>query len=151
MLSVVMIFYDYFQVLCSYFCLHILQNERNCSELEKKIIDEEKESLQWGLDSNQEKLDNMRKLMEELELKSKADIKVLVKEVKVLRKSQAELKEMLNQSLKEKTELEVRCKSFYRCIVLDLICSTFTFDPGSCTQGKAEMVECKVSERYSSS
>ncbi|XP_042470255.1 PX domain-containing protein EREL1-like isoform X3 [Zingiber officinale] len=82
------------------------QNERNCSELEKEIANEEKESLQQGLDSNQEKLDNMRKLMEELELKSKADIKVLVKEVKVLRKSQADLKEMLNQSLKEKTELE---------------------------------------------
>ncbi|XP_074557227.1 PX domain-containing protein EREL1-like, partial [Curcuma longa] len=82
------------------------QNERNCSELEKEIANEEKQSLQQGLDSNQEKIDDMRKLMEERELKSKADIKVLVKEVKVLRKSQAELKDMLNQSLKEKTELE---------------------------------------------
>ncbi|KAG6502989.1 hypothetical protein ZIOFF_035278 [Zingiber officinale] len=80
---------------------------RSYAESEKKIAKEEKDCLQQELDNKQEELVNMQKRLEELELKSKANIKVLVKEVKFLRKSQAELKEMLNQSVKEKTELEV--------------------------------------------
>ncbi|XP_042468738.1 PX domain-containing protein EREL1-like isoform X1 [Zingiber officinale] len=82
------------------------ENERSYAESEKKIAKEEKDCLQQELDSKQEELVNMQKSLEELELKSKADIKVLVKEVKFLRKSQAELKEILNQSVREKTELE---------------------------------------------
>lgn len=84
-----------------------MQNERSYAESEKKIAKEEKDCLQQELYSKQEEFVKMQKHLEELELKSKADIKVLVKEVKFLRKSQAELKEMLNQSVKEKTELEV--------------------------------------------
>lgn len=65
------------------------------------------ESLLQELDVTREQLENAQKRKEELELKSKADIKVLVKEVKSLRKAQIELKQDLNQSLKEKAELEV--------------------------------------------
>lgn len=67
---------------------------------------QEKESLVHELDSTKEKLVNLQKLHGELQLKSKADTKVLVKEVKFLRNSQAELKEELERSLKEKSELE---------------------------------------------
>lgn len=52
-------------------------------------------------------LEDVLKRREELEVKSKADIKVLVKEVKSLRNSQAELKKDLSQSQKEKSDAEV--------------------------------------------
>lgn len=58
------------------------------------------------LTNKTEELKHLRKRQEELEIKSKSDIRVLVKEVKFLRRSQAELKEALDQSLKEKIELE---------------------------------------------
>lgn len=64
------------------------------------------------LDVTREQLESSQKLKEELEMKSKSDIKVLVKEVKSLRKAQTELKQELNQSLKEKVELEVVVNSF---------------------------------------
>lgn len=73
---------------------------------------DEKKLLLQELGSKQEELLNMRKHLEEQESKSKADIKVLVKEVKFLRKSQAELKELMNKTLKEKSELEVVCLKF---------------------------------------
>ncbi|PIA42352.1 hypothetical protein AQUCO_02000065v1 [Aquilegia coerulea] len=67
---------------------------------------QEKELLVQELDSTKEKLVKLQKLHEELQLKSKADTKVLVKEVKSLRNSQAELKQELGWSQKEKSELE---------------------------------------------
>ncbi|XP_010913328.1 PX domain-containing protein EREL1 isoform X3 [Elaeis guineensis] len=86
--------------------LKIEQNEKTRAESEKTTAHGEKELLLQELDAKQEVLGTMQKHLEELEKKSKADIKVLVKEVKFLRSSQVELKEMLNQSLREKTELE---------------------------------------------
>lgn len=59
------------------------------------------------LDATKEQLEDLSKRYQDLERKSKADIKILVKEVKSLRSSQAALKEQLNQSLKEKSEIEV--------------------------------------------
>ncbi|KAK9280523.1 hypothetical protein L1049_014215 [Liquidambar formosana] len=67
---------------------------------------EEKEALLQELDATKEQLGNLLKRHEELEVKSKADIKVLVKEVKSLRSSQTELKQELSQSLKERSEAE---------------------------------------------
>lgn len=61
------------------------------------------------LDGKRVQIENLQKRLEVMEVKSKSDIEVLVKEVKVLRSSQADLKEALNRSLKEKTELEVNC------------------------------------------
>lgn len=59
------------------------------------------------LDATRKELENLSKQYEELEAKSKADIKFLAKEFKCLKRSQAELKEKLGQSLKEKSEVEV--------------------------------------------
>ncbi|KAL5697920.1 hypothetical protein ACHQM5_029019 [Ranunculus cassubicifolius] len=67
---------------------------------------QEKEYLVQELDSTKEKFVNLQKVHEELALKSKSDTKVLVKEVKSLRNSQAELKQELTRSHKEKSELE---------------------------------------------
>lgn len=59
------------------------------------------------LDATREQLENLHKHHEEFEVKSKADVKVLVKEVKSLRSSQLELKQELSRLLKEKLEVEV--------------------------------------------
>ncbi|XP_058222454.1 PX domain-containing protein EREL1-like isoform X1 [Rhododendron vialii] len=65
----------------------------------------EKSALE-ELDVTKKQLEDVLKRHEELEIKSKADIKVLVKEVKSLRNSQAELKKGLSQSQKEKSDAE---------------------------------------------
>lgn len=59
------------------------------------------------LEANKQQLVELQKQHRELEEKSKADIKVLVKEVKSLRRSQAEYKQKLSQSINEKAEAEV--------------------------------------------
>lgn len=59
------------------------------------------------LDFAKQQFEDLLKRHQELEAKSKADIRVLVKEVKSLRNSQAELNQKLNLSLREKSELEV--------------------------------------------
>lgn len=63
--------------------------------------------LLQDLDAAREQLEILSKQYVELEAKSKADIKVLVKEVKSLRSSQTELKKELSESIKEKREAEV--------------------------------------------
>lgn len=68
---------------------------------------EEKDEMLQELNATKEQLNYISKQYEELEAKSKADIKVLVKEVKSLRKSQKELKQVVSQSLAEKSEAEV--------------------------------------------
>lgn len=59
------------------------------------------------LGSSKEQLEILSKQYEELEARSKADRKVLVKEVKSLRSSQAKLEHELSKSLTEKSEAEV--------------------------------------------
>lgn len=59
------------------------------------------------LDASKEQFENLLKRYEELEARSKADIKVLVKEVKSLRSSQTGLKQELSRMQKEKSEAEV--------------------------------------------
>jgi len=58
------------------------------------------------LDFAREQLENLQRHHEEFEVKSKADVKLLVKEVKSLRSSQLDLKQELSQLMKEKLELE---------------------------------------------
>lgn len=72
------------------------------SEQMEVFTAQEKDILMQELEATKGQL----KKREELEVKSKSDIKVLVKEVKSLRNSQADLKQQLSQSLKEKTEAE---------------------------------------------
>ncbi|KAJ8538420.1 hypothetical protein K7X08_014960 [Anisodus acutangulus] len=67
---------------------------------------QEKDRVLQELDATKRKLDELQKQHQELEVKSKADLKVLVKEVKSLRVSQEDLKQQLNHSLEEKLEIE---------------------------------------------
>ncbi|CAN6583680.1 unnamed protein product [Malus baccata var. baccata] len=83
-----------------------LKSEQSCAESTKDSSGQEKEILPQELDPYKEQLENLSKRYEELEAKSKADIKVLVKEVKSLRSSQAGLKHELSKSLTEKSEAE---------------------------------------------
>ncbi|CAI9284221.1 unnamed protein product [Lactuca saligna] len=73
---------------------------------ETKSVIEEKDELLQELEDTKSKLEQVSKKHQELEIKSKADVKILVKEVKSLRTSQAELKQQLNQSLIGKSEAE---------------------------------------------
>lgn len=68
-------------------------------------------------------LEDLSRRYEELEAKSKADIKVLVKEVKSLRRSHVELEKELTQSLSDKTEAEV-IPALYSSIYISLFGST---------------------------
>ncbi|KAK3040941.1 hypothetical protein RJ639_028815 [Escallonia herrerae] len=65
-----------------------------------------KDVLLQELDATKQQLVELLKQHRELEVKSKSDIKILVKEVKSLRSSQGELKQQLSRSLEEKTEAE---------------------------------------------
>ncbi|XP_059640618.1 PX domain-containing protein EREX isoform X2 [Cornus florida] len=82
------------------------QDEKVRIESTKVSIIQENDVLQKDLDVAREQLENLQKYFEELELKSKADLKLLVKEVKSLRSSQTDLKQELNRLLKEKLEVE---------------------------------------------
>lgn len=66
----------------------------------------DKDELLRELEATKGQLNILSKQHEELEVKSKSDIKVLVKEVKSLRRSQIELNQKLDESLQEKTEVE---------------------------------------------
>ncbi|GAB2284926.1 hypothetical protein Dimus_019379 [Dionaea muscipula] len=66
----------------------------------------EKDGLQQELDASKEQLNKLLRQHEELEVKSKSDIKVLVKEVKSLRKSRNELQQQLAKSVEEKLEVK---------------------------------------------
>ncbi|OIS99825.1 PREDICTED: uncharacterized protein LOC109231382 [Nicotiana attenuata] len=67
---------------------------------------QEKDGILQELDATKGKLDELQKRHQELEVKSKADVKVLIKEIKSLRGSQADLKQQLDHSLKGKLEAE---------------------------------------------
>ncbi|KAF3447099.1 hypothetical protein FNV43_RR12279 [Rhamnella rubrinervis] len=82
------------------------QDEKSCSESTTDSTVKEKDILMQQLDSSKDQLENLLKQYEELEAKSKADRKVLVKEVKSLRSSQTKLENELSKLLKEKYEAE---------------------------------------------
>ncbi|KAK4600748.1 hypothetical protein RGQ29_010394 [Quercus rubra] len=91
----------------------LMERERNTQmqwdmeELRRKSMEMElKLKSKQELDASKEQLEKLLKRYEELEAKSKADIKVLIKEVKSLRSSQTELKQELSQTHKEKSEAE---------------------------------------------
>ncbi|KAG6669506.1 hypothetical protein CIPAW_01G249300 [Carya illinoinensis] len=82
------------------------QDERKRAESTKIAIIQENKMLLQELDVGREQLENLKKHQEEFEVKSKADVKLLVKEVKSLRSSQLELKQELSRLMKEKLEVE---------------------------------------------
>lgn len=91
---------------------NLRQDEKQITETTNQLAAEEKDAMLQELNATKEQLNSISKRYEELELKSKADIKVLVKEVKSLRKSQKELKQEAGQSLSEKAEAEVTLCTF---------------------------------------
>ncbi|PPS15563.1 hypothetical protein GOBAR_AA05020 [Gossypium barbadense] len=82
------------------------QDEKAHIESAKLLLMKESKTLLQELDVAREQLADLQKHHEELEVKSKADVKLLVKEVKSLRSSQSELKQELSRVMKEKLELE---------------------------------------------
>ncbi|CAL0305720.1 unnamed protein product [Lupinus luteus] len=72
----------------------------------KESIVQPNDVLLQNLNATKEHLEILTKQYGELEVKSRADIKVLVKEVKSLRNTQKELKKELLESVKEKYEAE---------------------------------------------
>ncbi|RZC06130.1 PX domain-containing protein EREL1 isoform B [Glycine soja] len=75
-------------------------------DLTKESIVQQNDVLYENLDATKEQLEILSKQYGELEAKSKADVKVLVKEVKSLRNSQTKLKKELSESIKEHSETE---------------------------------------------
>ncbi|KAE8696125.1 signal recognition particle 54 kDa protein 2-like [Hibiscus syriacus] len=82
------------------------QDEKAYVESEKLSMMEETKMLMQELDVARKQLADLQKHHEELEVKSKADVKLLVKEVKSLLSSQSDLKQELSHVVKEKLELE---------------------------------------------
>ncbi|CAM8880457.1 unnamed protein product [Rhodiola kirilowii] len=86
--------------------LKAAEDARVQAESAKASAIRESEMLVKQLDSIREQLAKSNKQNEELELKSKSDVKLLVKEVKSLRGAQTDLKQDLAQLMKEKLEAE---------------------------------------------
>lgn len=86
--------------------LKLKENEKACVEMDCTNLRTEKELLLHELDNKTEQLKKLQMHQEEFEIKSKSDIRALVKEVKSLRTSQAELKEAFSDLEKEKNSLE---------------------------------------------
>ncbi|CAK8568605.1 unnamed protein product [Lathyrus sativus] len=82
------------------------ESDGNAGQNLTKSIVHQNDVLLQDLNAAREQLEILSKQYVELEAKSKADIKVLVKEVKSLRSSQTELKKELSESIKEKREAE---------------------------------------------
>ncbi|XP_004486652.1 PX domain-containing protein EREX isoform X2 [Cicer arietinum] len=86
--------------------LKIEEDERLLAESTKASTIQEKQMLQQELDVARVQLKHLQKHHDEFEMKSKTDMKLLVKEVKSLRSSQLELKQQLGELMKEKVDVE---------------------------------------------
>lgn len=82
------------------------QDEKACSESARISLLHDNKKLLKQLDVARKDFEDLHKDHEELQVKSKADVKLLVKEVKSLRISQIELKQELSRLMKEKLEVE---------------------------------------------
>lgn len=81
--------------------------------------------LQQELDVAREQLKHLQKHHDEFEMKSKTDMKLLVKEVKSLRSSQLELKQQLSELMEEKVDVEVWSFLVFICYNYELILNNF--------------------------
>ncbi|KAK2425462.1 Phox (PX) domain-containing protein [Trifolium repens] len=82
------------------------EDERLLAESTKASIIQEKQVLEQELDVAREQLKHLQKHHDEFEMKSKTDMKLLIKEVKSLRSSQLELKQQLSNLMEEKVDVE---------------------------------------------
>ncbi|KAL0319124.1 UNVERIFIED_CONTAM: PX domain-containing protein EREL2 [Sesamum angustifolium] len=83
-------------------------DEKAHAESTETSIIKENEALLEELDYAREQLKNLQMCHGEVDLKSKSDVKLLVREVKSLRNSQSELQRELDRMAKERTEFETR-------------------------------------------
>ncbi|TYH61217.1 hypothetical protein ES332_D07G036300v1 [Gossypium tomentosum] len=83
------------------------QDEMQITETTNHSAAKEEDAMLQELNASKEQLNIISKQYEELETKSKAEIKVLVKEVKSLRKSEKELKQEVDQSLSKISEVQL--------------------------------------------
>ncbi|CAH8354928.1 unnamed protein product [Eruca vesicaria subsp. sativa] len=86
--------------------LNSIKDEKTHIETTNESLVEENQMLLQQLDDLTDKFENLYKEHEELEVKSKAELKVLIKEVKSLRTTQSELRVELSHTIKEKLEME---------------------------------------------
>jgi predicted nucleic acid-binding Zn-ribbon protein len=103
----------------------MFQDEKVRAESTKIAMIQEKKMLLQELDFAREQLENLQRHHEEFEVKSKADVKLLVKEVKSLRSSQLDLKQELSQLMKEKLEVEVTYFFFKKKIKIKMYVHRF--------------------------
>lgn len=97
---------------------NLFQDQRPDAQPSISSANQQTDNLCQELDSAKQQFMDLLKRHQELEVKSKADIRVLVKEVKSLRSSQAELTQQLKQSLREKSEIEVYlCSSTIKPVI----------------------------------
>ncbi|PHU02377.1 hypothetical protein BC332_27628 [Capsicum chinense] len=76
-------------------------------ESTQRFIVQKNERLHEELDAAQQQVNSLQKHHLELETKSNADVKLLVKEIKSLRSSHTELKQELSKLAKEKADVEM--------------------------------------------
>ncbi|KAG8075167.1 hypothetical protein GUJ93_ZPchr0006g43566 [Zizania palustris] len=86
--------------------LQIEQNEKTLLQSEETTASGENEMLLEELETKRKEVENLQRHLGEVEAKSKADIKLLAKEVKSLRNSEKEMKTELEQHLAKRTEIE---------------------------------------------
>ncbi|KAL0415366.1 UNVERIFIED_CONTAM: PX domain-containing protein EREX [Sesamum latifolium] len=84
------------------------EDEKAQAESTETSIIKENEALPEELDCAREQLKNLQICRGEVDLKSKSDVKLLVREVKSLQNSQSELRQELDRVAKERTEFETR-------------------------------------------
>lgn len=97
---------------------NLFQDQRPDAQPSISSANQQTDNLCQELDSAKQQFEDLLKRHQELDVKSKADIRVLVKEVKSLRSSHAELTLQLKQSLREKSEIEVYlCSSTIKPVI----------------------------------
>ncbi|XP_010503583.1 PREDICTED: protein CROWDED NUCLEI 4-like [Camelina sativa] len=86
--------------------LNSIKDEKaNIETANQSLVQENQMLLQQIIDLREE-FENFHKEHEELEVKSKAELKVLIKEVKSLRTTQSVMRQELSRTMKEKLEME---------------------------------------------
>lgn len=85
--------------------MFVLQGEKAHTETTNQSLVQENQMLLQQIDDLRDKFEDLRKEHEE---RSKAELMVLVKEVKSFRTSQSEPKQELTRTMKEKLEMDVR-------------------------------------------
>ncbi|KAG7631413.1 Phox homologous domain [Arabidopsis suecica] len=86
--------------------LNSIKDEKTHIETANESLVQENQMLLQQINDIRENFENFHKEHEELEVKAKAELKVLVKEVKSLRTTQSDLRQELSGIMKEKLEME---------------------------------------------